>query len=43
VRVTLEMARKWKEQYSFVGKIEKNIVVELPVNSSILKLSIAKN
>ena len=42
VRVTLEMARKWKEQYSFVGKIEKNIVVELPVNSSILKLSVAK-
>ncbi len=41
-RVTLEMARKWKEQYSFVGDIEKEIIVELPVNSSILKLSVSK-
>jgi rod shape-determining protein MreB and related proteins len=36
------MARKWKEQYSFVGDIEKEIIVELPVNSSILKLSVSK-
>lgn len=42
VRVTLEMARKWKEQYSFVGDNKKDIIVELPVNSSILKLSVTK-
>lgn len=41
-RVTQEMARKWKEQYSFVGKTEKDIFVEIPVESSSLKLSITK-
>lgn len=42
VRVTLDMARKWKEQYSFVGNTDKEIIVDLPVNSSFLKLSITK-
>lgn len=42
VRVTLEMARKWKEQYSYVGNIEKEIVVEVPAGASILKLSVTK-
>jgi len=42
VSVTLEMARKWKEQHSFVGNIEKEIIVEVPVESSFLKLPIAK-
>lgn len=41
-RVTQEMARKWKEQYSFVGRHEKEIVAEIPVESSCLKLSITK-
>jgi rod shape-determining protein MreB len=42
VRITLEMARKWKEQYSFVGDMDKEIIVEVPVESSFLKLPIAK-
>ena len=42
VSVTLEMARKWKEQHSFVGNIDKEIIVEVPVESSFLKLPIAK-
>ncbi len=42
VRVTLEMARKWKEQYSFVGDIAKEVIVEVPVGASILKLSVTK-
>ncbi len=42
VRVTLEMARKWKEQHSFVGDVDKEIIVEVPVDSSYLKLPIAK-
>ncbi len=42
VSVTQDMARRWKEQYSFVGNTEKEIIVEVPVDSSILKLSITK-
>ena len=42
VRVTNEMAKKWKEQSSFVGEPEEEIVVDVPVDSSILKLSITK-
>lgn len=42
VRVTLEMARKWKEQYSFVGNIGKEVIVEVPVGASTLKLSVTK-
>ncbi len=42
VRVTLEMARKWKEQYSSVGDMGEDIIVEIPVDASILKLSITK-
>jgi rod shape-determining protein MreB len=42
VNVTQEMARRWKEQYSFVGKTDKEIIVEVPVDPSILKLSITK-
>jgi rod shape-determining protein MreB len=40
VRVTTEMAKRWKEQSSFVGEPEEEIVVDVPVDSSILKLSI---
>jgi rod shape-determining protein MreB len=42
VRVTNEMAKRWKEQSSFVGEPEEEIVVDVPVDSSILKLSITK-
>ncbi|MCX9083429.1 MAG: rod shape-determining protein [Candidatus Methanoperedens sp.] len=42
VRVTTEMAKKWKEQSSFVGEPEEEIVVDVPVDSSILKLSITR-
>jgi rod shape-determining protein MreB len=42
VRVTTEMAKRWKEQSSFVGEPEEEIVVDVPVDSSILKLSITK-
>jgi rod shape-determining protein MreB len=42
VRVTTEMAKRWKEQSSFVGEAEEEIVVDVPVDSSILKLSITK-
>ncbi|MCX9082343.1 MAG: rod shape-determining protein [Candidatus Methanoperedens sp.] len=42
VRVTNEMVKKWKEQSSFVGEPEEEIVVDVPVDSSILKLSITK-
>ena len=42
VRVTNEMAKRWKEQSSFVGEPEEEIIVDLPVDSSILKLSITK-
>lgn len=42
VRVTTEMAKKWKEQSSFVGEPEEEIIVNVPVDSSILKLSITK-
>jgi len=36
------MAKRWKEQSSFVGEPEEEIVVDVPVDSSILKLSITK-
>ena len=42
VRVTSEMSKRWKEQSSFVGEPEEEIVVDVPVDSSILKLSITK-
>lgn len=42
VRVTPEMAKRWKEQYSFVGYPEEEIIVEVPVDSSILKVAITK-
>jgi rod shape-determining protein MreB len=42
VRVTNEMSQRWKEQSSFVGEPEEEIVVDVPVDSSILKLSITK-
>ncbi|HEY9207190.1 MAG TPA: rod shape-determining protein [Candidatus Methanoperedens sp.] len=42
VRVTTEMAKRWKEQYSFVGVPEEEIIVEVPVDSSVLKLSITQ-
>jgi len=42
VRVTNEMAKRWKEQSSFVGGPGEEIIVDVPVDSSILKLSITK-
>ncbi len=39
-RVTTEMAKRWKEQYSFVGESNEEYIVDVPVDSSILKLSI---
>lgn len=42
VRVTTEVAKKWKEQSSFVGEPEEEIIVDVPVDSSIIKLSISK-
>ncbi len=42
VRVTNEMTKKWKEQSSFVGDLEEEIIVDVPVDSSILRLSITK-
>lgn len=42
VRVTTEMVKRWKEQNSFVGVPEEDIVVEVPVDSSILNLSITR-
>ena len=42
VSVTQDMARRWKEQYSCVGNTDKEIIVEVPVDSSILKLPITK-
>lgn len=40
--VTKEMVRGWKEKYGFVGKAEKDIVVEIPVDASSLSLSITQ-
>jgi len=42
VRVTTEMAKRWKEQYSFAGEPEEEIIVDVPVDSSVLKLSITR-
>lgn len=42
VSVTNEMVKRWKEQSSFVGEPEEEIVVDVPVESSVLKLSITK-
>jgi len=42
VRITTEMAKKWKEQSSFVGEPKEEIIVDAPVDSSVLKLSITK-
>ncbi len=33
VRLTTEMARRWKEQYSFVGEPQEEIIVEVPVDA----------
>lgn len=41
VRITEEMARRWKEDYSYVGDPPEEITVNIPVDSSILKLSIS--
>lgn len=43
VRVTPEMTKRWKEQYSFVGNLDEEIIVEIPVDASILKLSITQD
>lgn len=40
-RITPEMAQRWKEEYSYVGDIDEEIIVDIPVDSSILKLSIS--
>ena len=42
VRVTPEMSKRWKEQCSFVGTPDEEIIVDVPVDSSILKLSITR-
>lgn len=42
VRITQEMARRWKEQYSFVGNHAEEIIVNIPVDASFLKLSITQ-
>lgn len=42
VNVTTEIVKKWKEQSSFVGAPREEIIVDVPVDSSILKLSITK-
>lgn len=40
--VTKEMARKWKEEYGFVGVPQQDCVVEIPVDASTLELSITQ-
>lgn len=42
VNITTEMTRRWKEMYSFVGDINEEIIVDIPVDSSFLKLSITQ-
>jgi len=42
VSVTTDIVKKWKEQSSFVGEPEEEIVVDVSVDSSVLKLSITK-
>ncbi len=42
VNITTEMTRRWKEKYSFVGDINEEIIVDIPVDSSFLKLSITE-
>lgn len=42
VSVTTDIVKKWKEQSSFVGEPEEEIVVDVAVDSSVLKLSITK-
>ena len=42
VRVTTEMAKRWKEEFSFVGESPEEYIVDVPVDSSILKLSITR-
>ncbi len=42
VRLTTEMVKRWKEQYSYVGEPKEEITVEVPVDSSVLKLSITQ-
>lgn len=40
--VTKEMAKKWKEQYGFVGKPHENVKVNIPVDSSTVEVSITR-
>ncbi|MCL7415188.1 MAG: rod shape-determining protein [ANME-2 cluster archaeon] len=40
--VTKEMAKRWKEEFGFVGEPAKDCVVEVPVDSSTLELSITQ-
>jgi len=40
--VTREMAKRWKEQYGFMGNGTTDFTVEIPVDTSTLELSIAK-
>lgn len=40
--VTKEMAKRWKEQYAFVGEPQNDIKVDIPVDSSALELSITQ-
>lgn len=40
--VTKEMAKRWKEEYGFVGEPSKDCEVDVPVDSSTIKLSIVQ-
>ena len=42
VRVTTEMAKRWKDQHSFVGEPEEELIMDVPVDSSVLKLTITQ-
>ncbi|MCX9009854.1 MAG: rod shape-determining protein [Candidatus Methanoperedens sp.] len=42
VRITTEMAKRWKEQHSFVGEAEEELIMDVPVDSSVLKLTITQ-
>lgn len=41
-QITKDMARKWKEQYAYVGDTKKNIVVEFPIEGVPQKFDITK-
>jgi len=40
--VTKEMAKRWKEEFGFVGEPEKDCEVDVPVDSSTIRLSIVQ-